>query len=131
MQIEIFTLCDSANTYAGKTVISGAFNQVTVKELPYKSQNMTLAVRVSFEKEERGDKTFYFTIKNPDGTLLIPELRCETKQNVPIEKQSPIITLDLSLVLGNISLAQYGQYVITMKLDNKEYFFHFYLLQGK
>ena len=30
MQIEIFTICDSAQIYSGKAVITGAFNQLIV-----------------------------------------------------------------------------------------------------
>lgn len=129
MQIEIFTICDSAQVYAGKAVISGAFNQITVKKLPVVLSNLTLAVRIAFEKEESGDKTFFFYLKNPDGSLLIPELKCEAKQNLPLEKQGPIITYDLNLVLGNIMFSQCGTYTVTMKLDGKDYLLKFFVQQ--
>ena len=82
MQIEIFTICDYAQVYAGKAVVMGAFNQMKAQKLPVVVPNLTLAVRVSFEKEESGDKTFYFYIKNPDGTLLVPEFRCDTMHSL-------------------------------------------------
>lgn len=130
MQIEIFTICDSAQVYAGKAVIAGAFNQVVAKSLPVIMQNLTLAVRVAFEKSEAGDRTFYFQLKNPDGTLLIPDLRCETKQNIPLEKQGPLTTFDMNIVIGNVAFNQYGVYTVTMKFDDKEYTLKFFVQQG-
>lgn len=34
MQIEIFTICDNAQVYAGKAVVMGAFNQLKAKKTP-------------------------------------------------------------------------------------------------
>lgn len=129
MQIEIFTLCDSAQVYAGKAVVAGAFNQVVAKQLPF-SLNLTLAVRAAFEKNEGSDKTFIFDIRNPDGTCLIPQLKCEASQKIPVEKQGPLITYDLNIVLGNIVFKQYGIYSVVLTCENKDYILKFSVLQG-
>lgn len=131
MQIEIFTICDSAQVYSGKAVVAGAFNQLVAKRLPIQIPNLTLAVRVAFEKEEAGDKTFYFILKNPDGTQLIPELRFDAKQTQPIEKQSPLTTFDMNIVLGNVPLNQFGVYTITMKFDEKAFLLKFIVQEEK
>ncbi len=131
MQIEIFTICDNAQVYAGKAVVMGAFNQMKAQKLPVVVPNLTLAVRVSFEKEESGDKTFYFYINNPDGTSLVPELRCETKQIAQSGIQDQLITYDMNIVLGNIALNQYGCYMITMRYDGKDYQLKFYVQEVK
>ena len=75
MQIEIFTICDYAQVYAGKAVVMGAFNQMKAQKLPVVVPNLTLAVRVSFEKEESGDKTFYFQCYGKEE-LLAADLGC-------------------------------------------------------
>jgi len=131
MQIEIFTICDYAQVYAGKAVVMGAFNQMKAQKLPVVVPNLTLAVRVSFEKEESGDKTFYFYIKNPDGTLLVPEFRCDTKQVAQPGAQDQLITFDMNIMLGNIALNQYGRYTITMRYDGKDYQLKFYVQEVK
>lgn len=132
MQIEIFTICDAAQVYAGKAVVTGAFNQLTVANLPVMLQNVTLAVRVAFEHQESGDKTFTFTINNPDGTLLVPELRCETKQIVEAGKQpGPLTTYDMNIVFGNLTLNQYGGYTVTMQHEGQKYTHKFYVIEGK
>lgn len=131
MQIEIFTVCDSAQVYAGKAVILGAFNQFKAKKLPAVVPNLTLAVRVALEKEDAGDKSFFFEIKNPDGTILVPELCCEAKQMIPQEQQGPLINYDMNIVLNNIPLCQFGAYVVTMRLDEKKYHLKFYVLEDK
>ena len=131
MQIEIFTICDNAQVYAGKAVVMGAFNQLKARKLPVVVPNLTLAVRVSFEKEESGDKTFYFFINNPDGTPLVPELRCETKQLQQPSNQDQLITYDLNIVLGNILLNQFGCYTVTMRCEDKNYLLKFYVQEAK
>lgn len=130
MQIEIFTLCDNAQVYAGKAVVIGAFNQIKVQKLPVMIPSLTLAVRVSFDNTEAGDKTFFFDIKNPDGTPLVPELCCETKQKELLGKQDLLISYDMNIVFGNLSLNQYGGYKINMKHENKDYNMKFYVLEG-
>lgn len=131
MQIEIFTICDSAQVYSGKAVVVGAFNQLIAKTLPVQIPNLTLAVRVTFEKGEAGDKTFYFFLNNPDGSQLIPELRFDAKQGVPLEKQDPLTTFDMNIVLGNVPLKQFGVYTVTMKVDGKESLLKFFVQEDK
>ena len=131
MQIEIFTICDFAHVYAGKAVVSGSYNQLTVKALPVVVPNLTLAVRIAFEKEESGDKTFLFSLKNPDGTLLVPELKCEAKQNQPVQKQGAITTFDLNLAFGNVKFDQFGTYTVIMKFEGKDYVLKFFVQQEK
>lgn len=126
MQIEIFTICDNAQVYAGKAVVMGAFNQVKAQKVPVVIPNLTLAVRVAFEKEEEGDKSFYFFIKNPDGTPLVPELRCDAKQ-VPQQNTQDLTTYDMNIVLGNVVFNQYGCYTVTMRYLNKDFHLKFYV----
>ncbi len=130
MQVEIFTLCDSAHVYAGKAVISGSFNQVIAKELPVKL-NLTLYIRIAFEKDEAGDKIFYFCINNPDGTPLVNEFKCEAKQLVPKEELGPLTTFDLNFGLDAISFNQFGIYTVIMKFEKKEYVLKFLVQEGK
>lgn len=131
MQIEIFTICDGAQVYSGKAVVVGAFNQLIAKTLPVKIPNLTLAVRVAFEKGEVVDKVFYFTLKNPDGSQLIPELRVDANNGLPIEKQGPLTTFDMNIVLGSVPLKQFGVYTVTMKVDGKESLLKFFVQEEK
>ena len=88
--------------------------------------NLTLAVRIAFEKEESGEKTLLFCIKNPDGTLLVPELKCEAEPpNIVEDAQEFLTTLDFNIGLGYIVFNQLGFYTVTMKCDDKEYLLKF------
>ena len=128
MQIEIFTICDSAHVYAGKAVISGSFNKIVAKKLPVVMSNLTLAVRVAFDSFESGDKTFYFTIKNPDGSVILPEFRCDTKFSP--EKHSPLMTIDISIILGSITFTQFGLYTVSMRYENRIFILKFFVEDG-
>ena len=59
------------------------------------------------------------------------ELRCEAKQIVPIEKQDPLTTYDMNIVLGNIALNQYGGYVVRMRDEGTAHQFKFYVIEHK
>ncbi len=119
MQIEILTLCDNVQVYAGKAVVIGAYNQVVTKQLPV-SLNLTLAIRIVFELNELGDKKFIFNIINPDGTPLTQEFSIDAKQG-PVDENILLNTLDLNLNLGFLEIKQHGLYTIKMNFDNKEY----------
>lgn len=112
MQIEIFTICDSVHVYGGKSVVSGAFNQLKVKTVPVTVQNIALALRVSFESTEAGDKTFDFRFKNPDGTKCLDDIRCDAKISSVEGKYSPLSTLDMNIVFNNLKFEQFGVYSI-------------------
>lgn len=126
MQIEIFTLCDNAQVYAGKAVITGAFNRIVAKQLPFHI-NLTLAVRATFEQAENGDKKFEFNFKKPDGTPLLESFTLEAKQN---GKPDTLGTFDLNVALGNIEIKQCGLYSVIMNIDGKEYVSKFLVKQG-
>ena len=130
--MKLFTTDKNSHAVVRKAVVTGAFNQLTVANLPVMLQNVTLAVRVAFEHHQSGDKTFTFTINNPDGTLLVPELRCETKQIVEAGKQpGPLTTYDMNIVFGNLTLNQYGGYTVTMQHEGQKYTHKFYVIEGK
>ena len=65
MQIEIFTICDSAQDYMGKLVIVGTFNHIHTNMLPVMSPGFSVAGRIEYS--EGGRKEFKLSIKDPDN----------------------------------------------------------------
>ena len=53
MDIQIFTLCDSAQEYNGKLVIVGAFNEITASSFPAVHPEMAIVVRTIIENEDK------------------------------------------------------------------------------
>lgn len=127
MQVEVFTLCDSAQVYSGKAIIVGAFNQIIAPKLPIVMQSVTLAIRISFEAEESSDKSFHVGFFKPDGSVLIPELRFEAKQLSRSGMQEPLTTFDTNIMLGRLAFDRYGRYNIKLSVDKHELEFHFYV----
>ena len=126
MQIEIFTLCDSAQVYAGKGVIMGALNQISVKSLPVQIPMITLAVRISYEDTEVSDKTYKIEIINPDGTPFIPTIECGSQAQPP---QSMFWTVDFNLSFNNIQFTQAGKYTIRLHTDGQVFETRFAVIQ--
>lgn len=130
MQIEIFTICDSVQVYGGKSVVCGAFNQLKVKSLPVSVPNLALALRISFESAEAGDKTFVFKFLNPDGTKCIDDLRCDAKMTNESGMISPLSTLDMNITFNNLQFEQFGIYSIVVGYENDIHTFKFSVEQG-
>jgi len=128
MQIEIFTFCDSAQVYAGKAVISGAFNQIIVKQLPL-CISMTLAVRIAFEQNELGNKKLKFCIFGPDGKPIMSDFNVEATPGASTGKRDLLTTLDLNIGLTNLIFTQTGVYTIQMSIDGEMHSTKFLVLQ--
>jgi len=55
MQIEVFVLCDAATAdHLGKLNLLGTFDTIWVKEIPTIYPQCTIALRIRFERIERG-----------------------------------------------------------------------------
>lgn len=131
MQIEIFTICDNVQVYAGKAVVVGAYNQLRTKQLPVVIPSLAMVLRVAFEKEEAGDKIFDFKFLNPDNSAMMPDLRCEAKINAPEGKTSLLTTLDMNMVFNNIKLEQFGLYSVVAIHEGSKYVFKFSVEEEK
>jgi len=54
MQIAIFTLCDYAQNYGGKSIIVGTFNQISSKSFPFVHNTFSIVGRI---RNARNKKT--------------------------------------------------------------------------
>lgn len=126
MNLDIFTLCDSAHVYDGNMVVVGAKNKIWVSELPQKIPSISLVIRISDEKSFPGDKLKSLQIIAPSGH---PLLDVNKFPGVEIEKDgAPIKVLDMNFVLENFPLKEEGIFraIITF-LDDREYTFSFFV----
>lgn len=70
MKIQIFTLCDYAQSNAGKLTIVGTFNQIFADKFPYVyTPSIFVVAKVSSKEPCQGK--FTFSAYRPDGTLLL------------------------------------------------------------
>jgi len=72
MRIEVFSLCDAATADAGKLNMLGAFDTIWAAGLPVIHPQCTIALRVRFERIERGEHKVAVQFSDMDGKHVIP-----------------------------------------------------------
>jgi hypothetical protein len=116
MNIQIFTLCDSAQEYNGKLVIVGAFNEITASSFPAVHPEMAIVVRTIIENEDKeGHDVEIRAFKSDTGKeALIPHFktRVETKGNIGQTVYSNVI-----LRTNNVPIPEAGKYIIRFSID--------------
>ena len=72
MQIEIFTICDNAQSYQGKTVIVGTFNKISSSNFPTRYPNLSIVGRIAYE--ESGMHKYTLKFISPSGENVVEPL---------------------------------------------------------
>lgn len=117
MKTELFTLCDSAQEYAGKCVIMGTFNEIKGDSFPTALQNISLVIRLAFDPDE-----------DWHSTLTISAYNISDKE-FPIVKFDTVITnkptsngqrsfVNALLKLDGIQIPKPGTYRFEVKLGD-------------
>lgn len=73
MKTEVFTLCDNAQDYSGKSIIVGTFNEIKAESFPTTVQSICMVIRIAFEPDEKIDSTLVisaYDVDNPDALLM-------------------------------------------------------------
>lgn len=126
MQIEIFTMCDSAQDYMGKLVIVGTFNHIHTNVLPVMSPGFSIAGRIEYT--EGGVKGYKLSIKDPDNNDFIPSHNWSSE--VKMENEY-IGHTNFCLSLNQIVFNKAGMYRVILETEDvsREYKFFVNLVQ--
>lgn len=114
MKIQIFTLCDYAQSNAGKLSIIGTFNRIFAESFPFVyTPSVFVVAKVCSNDACNG--VFKFSAKDPEGAqFLAPltgEFRIENPQNDKKEK-----AFDFCLALNNLAFNKPGTYTFTFEV---------------
>ena len=119
MRLDIFTLCDSVQSYYGKLVVVGAMNVVRVLALPSMVANLALAVRLVFEYGDEILTRYQISIVKPSGAVLVETPKMEQSPKSPDE--GDFATVDFSFSVNNVTLDEEGEYIIRLCSDRKRF----------
>lgn len=73
MEIEIFTMCDSAQNYQEKLVIVGTFHTIQSTMIPFTHDSFSIACGIRLDKTDTGSNyEFEIRFLRDDGTKFIP-----------------------------------------------------------
>lgn len=123
MQIEIFTVCDNAQNYQGKTVIVGTFNKIISKQYPFVYQGFSIVGRIAYE--ECGEKEYTLSFISPTGINVIEPLNWKMHVNA----NEGVEYADFALALNQIRFEAPGIYEIKLETEELTRIFKLYLVE--
>jgi hypothetical protein len=72
MQIEIFTVCDFAQNYGDKLIVTGTFSFIKVESFPAVHPALSIVGRFAYDDTECGEKDYKLEFKDPNGNDIVP-----------------------------------------------------------
>jgi len=118
MEIEIFTLCDYAQEWAGKLFINGTFDMINARSFPTSVPSCTIAGKLRFSAKESGSHFLKIKVIDAAGKDLIKPVEGEI--NVPAPP--PVLdysTIHFAVNLMQLQLPAAGSYAIELFIDNE------------
>jgi hypothetical protein len=120
MDIQIATLCDSANDYNGKLVISGTFDTLAARAVPVVHPSCALSLRFCFTQEDAGRHKLSINIINEDGEPLDPKnMPIEPEFEVQLPNNVPFLTRNMVMNLQGLKFPETGIYSIDIGCDGE------------
>lgn len=117
MDVQILTLCDSAQEYNGKLVIVGAFNELAFDKFPALYPEMAVVARTIIEDEAADSHDVELSARKADtgNDALLPPLktRLNTKGNL-----GQTVYSNLLLRMNNVAIPEPGKYLIKFRIDD-------------
>jgi hypothetical protein len=118
MEIQVAALCDSAADYDGKLCLLGAFDTIVTAALPAIHPQCSVALRISFRKEEEGLHAVSVFFVDEDGHSIIPPM--ETSFEVALPEELYFTTRNLILNLQQLPFARGGTFSIDVSVDKRQ-----------
>ncbi|MBR4801417.1 MAG: hypothetical protein IK041_01250 [Bacteroidales bacterium] len=116
IEVNILTLCDYAQEYNGRLMITGAFNSLVLSRFPFTYPEIALVAR--FSVPSSGEHIIEFGIKEVSGKYTLME-----KQSIKMistgELRSPYANL---IIKGNnVIIPEPGKYQVLFKVDGQDF----------
>lgn len=117
MIIEVFALCDAATSDSGKLNVLGAFDTVIVKEFPAEYYHCAIAIRIRFDRIERGDHKITVNVIDFDGGHVLPPAEATIHAEFSDDQRSG--SANLILNIQRLKFEKVGEYSINLAIDGR------------
>lgn len=118
MNIDIFTLCDSAQEYSGRMIIVGTFNTINVVSLPTVYPEFTIAAKISLDPEYKQSKNEHlvkvYIKKSESDVYFLPPL----EHKIKTDKTQEFSDLNLMMKFNGLPIKEDGRYLVTIEFDD-------------
>lgn len=109
MKIQIFTLCDYAQSNSGKLTIVGTFNRIYADKFPF-PYPASISVVAKISSKEACDGDFSFVATSPSGEPILAPLQGKYSIKNP-ENNYEEKSFDFCLAANNITFKEAGTYL--------------------
>lgn len=118
MEVEIFTLCEYANTYEGnKLNIVGTFDGIQARQFPAQHPTCSIAIKLRFAESEDGQHTLALRMVNAEGTAIFPELQGNIEVGRPAPGQHAAVAM--AIHINQIPFEKPGRYSFELHIDDE------------
>jgi hypothetical protein len=118
VDIEVFTLCDSAADYNGRLCILGVFDAIMSPTLPAIHPQVAIAIRLRLEPVEQGEHSLILHIVDDDGNLVTPAL--DGRFAVAPAPGEHYAKINLVLNLQGLQFNRYGHHAVKLVIDGQK-----------
>ena len=115
MQIQFAVLCDAATDYAGKLNILGTFDTLITSQLPAIHPQCSIALRLTFQKQEEGRRVIKVNFVDEDGQSVVQPI--ELHLDVTVPDDTIFLSRNAVITLQNLQLKHAGLYSIEIMVD--------------
>jgi hypothetical protein len=115
MDVQIASLCDSAQDYGGKLCLIGAFDTILVRQFPAQHPFCSIALRMIFRDTDEGKHILRVNLIDDDGQSL--PLKIEAPLEIRLPESQFFATVNLVFNVQGMLFKQPGQYSIDATLD--------------
>lgn len=118
MQIQLAVLCDAATDYSGKLNLLGTFDTLMTSHLPAVHPQCSIALRITFQKQEEGKHVVKLNFMDEDGRSVMSPL--EMHLDVQIPDDSIFQSRNAVVTLQNLKLERVGLYSVEISIDGHQ-----------
>mgnify|MGYP006935991693 CR=1 FL=1 len=115
MDIQVFTLCEFAQTINGKTNIIGTFNHITPQAFPFVMPDFFVVIKLSFNHDF--NDMLSITLREKEG----PDLVSTGAQPITIKADHRDVIHDVVLRINQAVFRKPGEYEVVFKIGNEEH----------
>lgn len=115
MQVQLAVLCDAATDYSGKLNILGTFDTLITSHLPAVHPQCSIALRLTFQKQEEGQRVIQMNFVDEDGKSVMRAI--ELYLDVVVPDDTIFLSRNAVITMQNLPLNNAGLYSVEISVD--------------
>lgn len=118
MEIQVAVLCDAATDYQGKLNILGTFDTIFTSQMPAVHPQCSIALRMTFAKQEEGHHKMKLAFVDEDGKAIMPNI--DIPVDVVVPEDSIFLSRNFLVNIQQLKFDKPGLYSIDIAVDGRQ-----------